>query len=478
MIIKSEDVYITPEVLGYGSYSVVYAAQYCGKQCVVKKIRPSNEKSHKSLNKELKVLLTLKHPCIIQLLGVFFTSDNPQSPELLMERMKMNLTETLNIKKSFHFKISVLHDVACGLCYIHKKGIIHCDLTGNNILLTEKCNAKIADFGQAIIYDQEYDKGLPTAPGNEAHMPPESFKPNPVYSTKLDVFSFGCVIIHTVTQEFPIPDNKYVETLEPGKYKEISETDRRSKLIKILKCNPDIVGLYEMVLNCLQDNPRNRPDMEEVLLQLKDSLQKFNVLSENTTLQHCQSTTVKDGHSSTQKLIDELETDKTIFKAERISLQAERESLQEERKILQAERESFLIEKQLLQLEKYKKSKKSKQKRNKNQYKVYKLKLLSSRSQNIKSYHVRQVVEDTDHKPQESLSTVVNPGMCTFSTIINTLSPYTINILQSLLLPHILLLIVLGGIKSLIYKWYVIYKSMPKIASCEKDAVSCCHYCH
>ena len=288
MIIKSEDVYITPEVLGYGSYSVVYAAQYCGKQCVVKRIRPSNEKSHKSLNKELKVLLTLKHPCIIQLLGVFFTSDNPQSPVLLMERMKMNLTETLNIKKSFHFKVSVLHDVACGLCYIHKKGIIHCDLTGNNILLTEKCNAKIADFGQAIIYDQEYDKGLPTAPGNKAHMPPESFKPNPVYSTNLDVFSFGCVIIHTVTQEFPIPDNKYVETSEQGKYKELSEVDRRSKQINTLKSNRDgNTILYDMVLECLQDDPHNRPAMEKVCKQLKE-IEKLGKLLGHTTLEHCQ----------------------------------------------------------------------------------------------------------------------------------------------------------------------------------------------
>jgi len=61
LIISSEDVQISSEVLGYGSYSVIYAAQYCEKQCVVKKIRLSAEISYKLLNKELKVLLTLHY---------------------------------------------------------------------------------------------------------------------------------------------------------------------------------------------------------------------------------------------------------------------------------------------------------------------------------------------------------------------------------------------------------------------------------
>ena len=106
-------------------------------------------------------------------------------------------------------------------------------------------------------------------------MPPEAFKHNPVYSTKLDVFSFGCVIIHTVTQEFPIPDNKYIETLESGKYKELSEVDRRSKLINVLLSNFGGNILYDMVLKCLQDDPYNRPAIEVVCEKLKE-FEKLN----------------------------------------------------------------------------------------------------------------------------------------------------------------------------------------------------------
>ena len=259
-------------MLGYGSYSVIYSAEYCGKQCVVKKMPLRNEKSHKSLKKDCQVLLTLKHPCIVQILGILYlTPGDPGSHSLLMERMWMSLNTFVNDKRPLHTKVSILHDVACGLCYIHKKGIIHCDLTGNNILLTESFIAKIADFGQAIIYDQEYDKGLPTAPGNEAHMPPEAFKPNPDYSTKLDVFSFGCVIIHTVTQQFPKPDDQFIKHGDRENYTKVSEIERRSNQIITLKIIVDgNTFLYDMVKKCLQDDPHDRPSIEEVLAQLKE----------------------------------------------------------------------------------------------------------------------------------------------------------------------------------------------------------------
>ena len=313
--------------LGSGSYSVVYAVEYCGKQCAVKKTKVHSEKSKRSLDRESKVLLNLKHPCVIQLIGIYITTDGPV---LLMERMKTSLTHFLEEKHStnMNVKFSILHDVAFGLCYIHKKGIIHCDLTGNNILLTESFTAKIADFGQAIIYDQEYDKGLPTAPGNEAHMPPEAFKPNPDYSTKLDVFSFGCVIIHTVTQQFPIPGLEYAKTAE-ATYVKISQIDRRTKLILALKCTPGAEILHDVVLKCLNDNPDDRPNMDELLLQME----------------------VKDVTVSSQCDSD-VEENQPYF-TEYFKLKSTLKHLEREKLNLQAERNIFFEEKEQFVLELY-----------------------------------------------------------------------------------------------------------------------------
>ena len=192
-----------------------------------------------------------------------------------MERMWMSLTEFLVNKRSFQDKLAILHDVTCGLCYIHNKNIIHCNLTGNNILLTNNSNARIADFGKAVTYDPNSNTELPTYPGNEHHMPPEASGHQ--YSTKLDNFSFGCIVIHTETQEFPVPNFvKYIETSNVGTYKKVSEVDRRSVLIQKLKCNPDSAQLYKIVLECLKDHPDNRPTATALHVQLKKCMKEYS----------------------------------------------------------------------------------------------------------------------------------------------------------------------------------------------------------
>ena len=244
----------------------MYKAQYCGKQCMAKKENSKKEISKKLLKQERKFLDNLDHhPCIVQLLT---TLGNPKSPMLLMERMWMSLTEFLSDKQTHHIKGSILCDVARGLCYIHEKNIIHCDLTGDHILLTENITAKLSDFGRATFCK----KNIKYLPESLDHMPPEIFKPcsQATYSAKVDVFSFGCIIIHTFTQELPVPDfDKFVETTEVKKFIKHSEVERRSTCLKKFKIYVNAVKLHDIVLKCLHDNPDHRPTAEALLLLLE-----------------------------------------------------------------------------------------------------------------------------------------------------------------------------------------------------------------
>ena len=251
---------------------MIYAAYYHGKECAAK-IASSKKNLQRSLAEECELLVTLRHPCIIQLVGVFFTQSDATSPVILMERMQMSLAEFLINKRSFQDKATILHDVTCGLCYIHNKNIIHCDLTANNILLANNTSARIADFGQAVTYDPNSNDKLPTNPGNEYYMPPEASKHQ--YSTKLDIFSFGCVIIHTVTQEFPIPDfDRYIKTPNEESYKKLPEVDRRSVLIQKLEHDPNSAQLHKIVVECLQDHPDKRPTAAVLHVQLKKCMEE------------------------------------------------------------------------------------------------------------------------------------------------------------------------------------------------------------
>ena len=256
MDVNSSNVSISTKILQHGAYYLGYEAQYNGKQYIAKKEHAKYKFSKKLLKQERKLLVHLNHPCIVQQLAVF---DSARSPVLLMEKMWMSLSEFITSKQSHHTKFSsILYDTACGLQYIHERGIVHCDLTADNILLTEKVTAKLADFGRAG-FCQDAIKYLPEV---SDHLPPEVLKlyPKSSYSTKMDIFSFGCVVIHTYTQEYPTPDcDQYVKTAEAGKYKHYSEIERRSACLKKFNDKYNSIKLHSMVLKCLQDNPDHRP---------------------------------------------------------------------------------------------------------------------------------------------------------------------------------------------------------------------------
>ena len=232
---------------------------------MAKKELVENKISKKLLKREHKFVIHLDHPCIVQQLAML---DATRSPVLLMERMWMSLTEFLATKHSHHNKISILHDTACGLHYIHEKGIIHCDLTADSIMLTDNVAAKLSDFGRATFYQENTDKRLPE---NCDYVPPEILesysKTN--CSTKVDVFSFGCVAIHTFTQEQPVTDfDKFTEA-SAGRYIKYSEIDRRSVCLKKLKNNSNSTQMHDIILQCLQDNPEDRPTASSLLSFLK-----------------------------------------------------------------------------------------------------------------------------------------------------------------------------------------------------------------
>ena len=240
--------------------------------CVAKIEHSEKENTKKLLKQEMKILVTLNHPCVVQLLNTLGT---PKSPILLMENVWMNLSEFLANKHFHHDKTTILQDVANGLSYMHSKNIIHCNLTVNSILLTEKGRAKLSDFGRAAFYQPKGVINSPVTVNNLDYMPPEVLKAIPTYSTKLDVFSFGCVIIHTVTQEPPIPDlDKFVKTSEAKKYVMHSEVDRRSTIIQKLRNNTNATQLHNIVLECLQDNPHSRPTAAALHSLLENKLTK------------------------------------------------------------------------------------------------------------------------------------------------------------------------------------------------------------
>ena len=92
-------------------------------------------------------------------------------------------------------------------------------------------------------------------------MPPEVLMHNLEYTTQVDIFSFGCVVVHTVTQEFPNPtDQNEASKFNKEKLIKISELSRRKKYTDKMIC-PNLEYLATV---CLKDDPEHRPKVEEV----------------------------------------------------------------------------------------------------------------------------------------------------------------------------------------------------------------------
>ena len=167
----------------------------------------------------------------------------------------------------------ILLEVALGLRYLHEFSppIIHRDLSSNNVLLTTSMTAKISDLGVAKILDMNPSHAArmtqTQAPGTPTFMPPEALLARPKYTSKVDVFSFGVLVLHILSGEWPMPGGVYAEDpLDPNRMIPVTEYERRRESINKISEDHPLLGLIEQ---CLSNIASRRPDAAEIIDQLQ-----------------------------------------------------------------------------------------------------------------------------------------------------------------------------------------------------------------
>ena len=243
--------------------------------------------------RECQLMSTLRHPNIVQFLGVTFFPGS-RLPALVMERLLTSLHDLLApdtppprdavppLTFSMALKCCVLQDVARGLAYLHGQSppIIHRDLSAKNVLLNSGMMGKIADLGVArmaprIIAAATMTKG----PGALIYMPPEVFEEKSKYDASIDIFSLGVVTIFTVGENFPCDPlaPNYVDE-KNGLLVARTELQRRSEYMRSVNIKLRACGqlradqpFIRLIQQCLQNLPAKRPLIHEVQHLLEEA---------------------------------------------------------------------------------------------------------------------------------------------------------------------------------------------------------------
>ena len=256
------------QVRARGSYGTVHSGELDGSPVVVKKLHhvllqaPDNDQLMINFYRECRILSTIRHANVVRFIGAYWDQE-AKEPLLVMEAAKENLREFLERNKAhlgLEKQFAICSNMTEGLRFLHEreKPIIHRDLKPENVLVWEDGTVKIGDFGQSKLLDQPQSYMKTTQPGTLGYMPPEVLKKKPSYTSKVDVFSLGAVMLEVCTQSPPSLSLEGIGT--------VPEVERREDDLALLE---DTHPLKPLIIWCLQDSHKSRPDVKSTHAQVK-----------------------------------------------------------------------------------------------------------------------------------------------------------------------------------------------------------------
>ena len=325
------------EELGRGAYGRVYAVNYCETVCAAKEIHSilvegvgqvQMQRTIESFMRECRQCSRLRHPNVIQFLGVYYPTgaggaNRMRLPVMVMEMMADSLTSFVEKyeKIPVHIKYSIVHNVSLGLCYLHNHDppIVHRDLSPNNILLTAHHVAKISDLGVAKVIKADSRKTMTKAPGTVDFMPPESLANSPVYGPPMDVFSFAGIILHTFNQQWPRSTEQVQFDPKTRRKVALLEVERRQQYLDKMIGEAEV--LRRLVEECLDDDPAVRPTIASVCERIQ--------VSKDVYMKECPQDVIT--------VLQQLEQSREETKLKEIELRNEIEELQNENEELRDE---------------------------------------------------------------------------------------------------------------------------------------------
>ncbi|XP_031280586.1 putative leucine-rich repeat receptor-like protein kinase At2g19210 [Pistacia vera] len=274
-------------VLGKGGFGTVYYGfldenyRYLDHtEVAVKMLSPSSVQGYKEFHAEIKLLMRVHHKNLTTLIGYCMEGTYMG---LVYEYMAVgNLENYLSGKDgyilSWEDRLRIAMNAAQGLEYLHygcKPPIVHRDVKPANILLNEKLEAKMADFGLSRIFPTESGTNIMTEDlaGTPGYIDPECSMYNRM-NEKSDVYSFGVVLLKIISNRAVIAkisqQNVHISEWVQSK---LAEADIRNIVDPHLGDDFNTSSAWkavELALACASNTSSERPTMTEVVMGLKE----------------------------------------------------------------------------------------------------------------------------------------------------------------------------------------------------------------
>ncbi len=247
-------------VVGTGAFSVVYRCEdmrLCRTVALKMLNRATTEdRDIRRFFAESRNLAALNHPNVIQ---IYRLGEYEDAPYIVMEYLTgQTLRELFRDRPpSCQQALEMMRQVAGGLAAIHGQGILHRDLSTNNIMITSAGQAKILDLGlskDTRVPPSVFSENL--LAGTISYVAPELVR-GEAASTHSDIFSFGVILYEALTGRNPFQAEHVTATL----YNTITRAPE--SLATMLTDAP--AGLSDLTSRCLAKQPADRPEsMEEI----------------------------------------------------------------------------------------------------------------------------------------------------------------------------------------------------------------------
>ncbi|XP_047320673.1 cold-responsive protein kinase 1-like [Impatiens glandulifera] len=264
---KATNKFHETNLLGRGGFGSVYRGKLIdGRMIAVKQLL--HEKSHQGESEflaEVSMITIIQHKNLVRLHGCC---------------IKGKQQEELN----WNTRFQIIIGVARGLQYLHEDSpvrIVHRDIKANNILLDDKFQPKISDFGLARFFPDDQAYLSTNFAGTLGYTAPE-YAIRGELTEKADIYSFGVVVLEIIC------GRKNTDLTQPREMQYLPEyawrMRERRRVLELLDpkmkvdvfCDRDVMRAIDVAFLCIQPRPNARPPMSQIvaLLTCRDYMER------------------------------------------------------------------------------------------------------------------------------------------------------------------------------------------------------------